>query len=139
MQRCSHSDPGEPLCELPTTHAGFWSPWAECISGRTERLRKLRNELNLIGKKAQYHESIAILAGDPTKPGPFVERFKIPLNRLSTESDLRIIRFRHPSSENSRLQLALEFVQETPIRVLGDELLRAGLDQPCFVHAQRVK
>jgi hypothetical protein len=53
----------------------------------------------------------------------------------STENSLRIICFRHPSSESSRLQFALEFIQESPIRVLSDELLRAGLDQPCFVHA----
>src|SRR5690349_10041902 len=39
----------------------------------------------------------------------------------------------------SRLQLTLEFVEEAPIGVLGDELLWARLDHARFVHPQRVE
>src|SRR5271169_4075819 len=39
----------------------------------------------------------------------------------------------------SRLQLAFEFVQEAPIRAVGDNLLRARLDNTGFVQAQRVE
>src|SRR4029077_17126231 len=39
----------------------------------------------------------------------------------------------------SRLQLALELVEEAPIGALGDDLLRARLYQPGFVQAQRIK
>ena len=63
----------------------------------------------------------------------------IRLRIASTGSGLRIICFRHPSSESSRLQLAFEFIEETPIGMFRDELLRAGLDQPCFMQSQRVK
>src|SRR5690242_8598658 len=42
-------------------------------------------------------------------------------------------------SAGSRLHLALEFVEEAPVGVLGNELLRVGLDQSGFLHAQRVK
>ena len=38
----------------------------------------------------------------------------------------------------SGFQLALEFVEEAPIRVLGNELLRAGLDHARFVQPQRI-
>src|SRR5271165_892322 len=44
-----------------------------------------------------------------------------------------------PSRWRSRLQLAFELVQEPPIRPIGDDLLRAGLDHPGFVQAQRVE
>ena len=43
------------------------------------------------------------------------------------------------SSESSRLQLALEFVEEAPIRVLGDQRLRARLNQADFVQPQCVE
>ncbi len=36
---------------------------------------------------------IAVLAGDPTKPGPFVERFKIPPNAMTPLHT-------HPNTEN---------------------------------------
>src|SRR5438105_12047679 len=39
----------------------------------------------------------------------------------------------------SRLQLAFELVEKSPIGTLGDELLRARLYQPRFVQAQRIK
>src|SRR6516225_10299550 len=38
----------------------------------------------------------------------------------------------------SRLQLAFEFVQETPIGIFGDDLLRGRFDKPRFTHAQRI-
>src|SRR5690242_3593237 len=37
------------------------------------------------------------------------------------------------------LQLEFELVEEAPIRVLGDELLRGGVDQPRLVQAQGVE
>src|SRR3954468_5009029 len=42
-------------------------------------------------------------------------------------------------SAGSRLHLALELIEEAPVRVLGNELLRVGLDQSGFLHAQRIK
>ena len=42
-------------------------------------------------------------------------------------------------SAGSRLHLALELVENAPIGVLGNERLRAGLDQPSFIQAQRVE
>src|SRR6516165_12243297 len=38
-----------------------------------------------------------------------------------------------------RLQLAFERVEEAPIRVLGDDLLRGQLDEARLAHPQRVK
>src|SRR6516225_3256568 len=38
-----------------------------------------------------------------------------------------------------RLQLAFELVQETPIGIFGDDLLRARLDHADFVQAKGVK
>src|SRR5690242_16426663 len=39
----------------------------------------------------------------------------------------------------SRLQLEFELVQETPVRSLGDDLLRARLGHAGFAQAQRVE
>src|ERR1700748_3683162 len=43
------------------------------------------------------------------------------------------------SSESSRLQLALEFVEKAPIRVLGDQGLRARPNQAYLVQPQCVE
>src|SRR5690242_12420814 len=42
-------------------------------------------------------------------------------------------------SAGSRLQFALELIEKAPVSVLGDELLRAGLDHPGFRQAQRIE
>src|ERR1700735_384408 len=44
-----------------------------------------------------------------------------------------------PTGLGLDLQLALQFVEETPIRVLGNELLRIELDQARFVQPQCVE
>src|ERR1700746_173865 len=44
-----------------------------------------------------------------------------------------------PPSQGSRLQLAFELVQKAPIRAVGDDLVRARLDQARLVQPQRVK
>ena len=41
-----------------------------------------------------------------------------------------------PPIDRSSLQLAFELVQKTPVRVLGDDLLRARLDEPQFAEPQ---
>src|SRR4029077_1844536 len=43
------------------------------------------------------------------------------------------------SLPRSRLQLAFELVQETPIGAVGDDLVRARLDHAGLVQAQRIK
>src|SRR6516164_3815217 len=42
-------------------------------------------------------------------------------------------------SSDSRLQLPLQLVQKAPIRALGNDLLRARLDDPDLMQAQRVE
>src|SRR3954454_1856097 len=42
-------------------------------------------------------------------------------------------------SAGSRLHLALELIEKAPVGVLGNELLRVGLDQPRFLHAQCIE
>src|SRR6266849_321453 len=44
-----------------------------------------------------------------------------------------------PFLGRSRLQLALELVQEAPIGAVGDDLLRARLDHAGFMQPQRVE
>src|SRR3954464_1620971 len=51
----------------------------------------------------------------------------------------RVVTPETTQSARSRLHLALELIEKAPVRVLGNELLRVGLDQPGFLHAQRVK
>ncbi len=42
-------------------------------------------------------------------------------------------------AHGSRLQLALELVEEAPVGAVGDELVRAGLDHADLVQAERVE
>jgi hypothetical protein len=40
---------------------------------------------------------------------------------------------------HSRFQLAFDLVEKTPVGAVGDDFLRARLDQACFVHAQGIE
>src|SRR3954470_6898519 len=51
----------------------------------------------------------------------------------------RVVTPKTMQSAGSRLHLALELIEKAPVGVLGNELLRVGLDQPGFLHTQCIE
>jgi len=58
------------------------------------------------------------------------QRSEATLLRVRVESRVSLLVARYA---RLRLELPLQLIQEPPVRTLGDDLLRAGLDQPYLV------